>query len=205
MTFLIGLTGGIGSGKTSAANLFAERGAEIIDTDELAHVLTRPGGLGMAAIRQVFGAEFVTLDGALDRAKMRALVFSDPGAKGRLEGILHPLIREEVERRIAESRAPYALVVVPLLVETGAYGGRIDRLLVVDCAEETQIARTMARSRLTRDEVLAIMGTQVPRAVRLAAADDVIVNDGDLGELRRQVQMLHEKYLALAPRTSAAG
>ncbi|MBI2312759.1 MAG: dephospho-CoA kinase [Betaproteobacteria bacterium] len=202
---LIGLTGGIGSGKTSAANLFAELGAEIIDTDELAHRFTRPGGLGMAAIRQAFGPEFVTPDGALDRAKMRALVFSDPGAKGRLEAILHPLIREEVERRIAASRAPYALAVVPLLVETDAYRGRIDRLLVVDCAEETQITRTMSRSRLTRDEVRGIMGTQVPRSVRLAAADDVILNDGDLGDLQRQVQALHEKYLGLARRTSAAG
>lgn len=205
MAFLVGLTGGIGSGKTRAANLFAELGAEVIDTDEIAHRLTRAGGAAMDAIRQTFGPHFIAPDGALDRAKMRTLVFSDPEAKRRLEGIVHPLIREEVELRVAATRAPYAFVVVPLLVESGAYRNRIARLLVVDCSEETQIARTMARSGLARDEVLAIMRAQASRTTRLAAADDTLANDGDMDQLSRQVRALHDKYLALARQASGAG
>lgn len=205
MTYLIGLTGGIGCGKTRAANLFAEQGAEIIDSDEIAHRLTRSGGMAIEPIRRAFGSGFVTPDGALDRGKMRALAFSDPPAKRRLEAILHPLIRAETAKSIAASRAPYALLVAPLLLETGAYRKIIDRLLVVDCAEETQIARTMARSHLSREEVLAIMATQTSRKARLAAADDVITNDGDLEGLQRQVAALHEKYLALARQAPSRG
>lgn len=205
MTYLIGLTGGIGCGKTSAAKLLAELGAEIIDSDEIAHRLTRTGGIAIEPIRCAFGSEFVTPDGALDRGKMRALAFSDPPAKRRLEAILHPMIREETAKSIAASRAPYVLLVVPLLLETGAYRKIIDRLLVVDCPEETQIARTMARSRLSREEVLAIMATQTSRKTRLAAADDVITNDGDLEGLQRQVAALHEKYLVLVRQAPSRG
>ncbi len=205
MAFLIGLTGGIGSGKTSAAGLFADLGAEIIDTDAIAHQLTRPGGAAIEAIRQAFGAGFITPDRALDRARMRALAFSDPQERRRLEGILHPLIRQAADARIAASRAPCVLLVVPLLLETGAYRQTIDRLLVVDCDVEIQTARAMARSRLGRDEVLAIMGAQVSREARLAAADEVITNNGDFENLKRQVTALHEKYLFLARQKSPRG
>lgn len=205
MAYLIGLTGGIGCGKTSAANLLAELGAEIIDSDEIAHRLTRPGGIAIEPIRRAFGSGFVTQNGALDRDKMRALVFSEPPEKRRLEAILHPLIREETAKSIAASRAPYVLLVVPLLLETGAYRKIIDRLLVVDCTEEIQIARTMARNGLSREEVLAIMATQASRKARLAAADDVITNDGDLESLQRQVAALHEKYLGLARQAPSRG
>lgn len=200
MTLLIGLTGGIGSGKTSAAGLFAELGAEIIDTDAIAHQLTRPGGAAIEAIRQAFGAGFITPDGALDRTRMRARVFSDLQERRRLEGILHPLIRQDADARIAASHAPYVLLIVPLLLETGAYRQTIDRLLVVDCNTEVQIARAMGRSRLSRDEVLAIMGAQASRETRLAAADEVIANNGDFEDLKHQVAALHEKYLSLARR-----
>lgn len=205
MAYLIGLTGGIGCGKTSAADLLAELGAEIIDSDEIAHRLTCPGGIAIEPIRRAFDSGFITPDGALDRGKMRALAFSDPQARRRLEAILHPLIRKEAAKSVAASEAPYVLLVVPLLLETGAYRKIIDRLLVVDCTEETQIARTMARSRIPREEVLAIMATQASRKARLAAADDVIANDGDLESLQRQVAALHEKYLVLARQAPSRG
>ena len=196
--FCIGLTGGIGSGKSSAARIFEELGAAVVDTDEIAHELTRPGGAAMAAIRSKFGADYLTADGGLDRAKMRRLAFSDAAARTQLEAILHPLIRTQSKARIAAAQQPYVLVVVPLLLETGAYRELIGRLLVVDCEEEQQIARAMLRSALSRDEVRAIMAAQVSRAQRLAAADDVLHNDADLEALRRQAQALHADYVSLA-------
>lgn len=195
---VIGLTGGIGCGKSSAAEFFIERGAPVIDTDEIAHQLTRPGGPAMAPIRHTFGPDYLKPDGALDRAKMRGLVFSDAVAKVKLERILHPLIRDEVARRVAACTGPYMLIAVPLLLETGGYRELIERVLVVDCDEEMQIARTMQRSRLSRDEVQAIMGTQVSRESRLRQADDVLSNNGDWRTLAQQVEALHAKYLALA-------
>lgn len=198
MAYCIGLTGGIGSGKSCAAGMFHELGAGIVDTDEIAHELTQPGGAAIAGIREQFGADYIAADGSLDRAKMRRLVFGDPASKKKLEAILHPLIREQSKARIAAARQPYTLVVVPLLLETGAYRELISRVLVVDCSEEQQIARTMQRGRLTADEVRAIMATQLPRRERLARADDVLHNDGDMAALRRQAEALHDKYLALA-------
>lgn len=194
---VIGLTGGIGCGKSSAAKFFVERGVPVIDTDEIAHQLTKPGGSAMAPIRQTFGLDYLMPDGALDRVKMRQLVFSDPEAKGKLERILHPLIREEVARRVSVCTTPYVLIAVPLLLETGGYRELIQRVLVVDCDEEMQIARTMQRSRLARGEVQAIMGTQVSREARLRQADEVLPNSGDLDFLAQQVEALHAKYLAL--------
>ena len=196
--YIVGLTGGIGSGKSSAADAFASLGAAIVDTDEIAHELTRAGGAAIDALRQEFGADYIAADGSLDRARMRNLVFSDPQAKRRLEGVLHPRIRREAAQRCGEAVAPYVILVVPLLLESGSYRERVQRVLVVDCKEETQIARVMERSGLTQAQVRAIMATQLPRAQRLAQADDVISNDGDLRALQTQVQALHERYLERA-------
>lgn len=200
--FCVGLTGGIGCGKSSAAGMFLALGACVIDTDEIARELTRPGGKAIGAIRDAFGPEYIAADGSLDRRKMRRLVFTDPDARKKLESILHPLIREEARRRIAAASAPYVIVVVPLLLETGAYRDLISRIAVVDCSEALQVARTAARSGLTEEEVRAIMAAQLPRAKRLAAADDVLNNDGDLESLRRQVDALHRRYLGLAREAS---
>ena len=199
MSYVVGLTGGIGSGKSAAAALFAERGITVVDTDAIAHSLTAPGGGAMAAIRAEFGAAVAGADGALDRAAMRAIVFADPGARKRLEAILHPMIRAESERLLAADgvRAPYAILMVPLLVESGDYRKRVDRVAVVDCAEATQIARVMSRNGLARAEVERILAAQASRAERLAAADDVIDNGGELAALAPQVELLHGKYLAL--------
>jgi len=196
--FCVGLTGGIASGKSSVAALFEELGATVVDTDAIAHELTRPGAAAMAGIRSAFGPAFVAPDGSLERAKMRRLVFSDPDAKARLEGILHPLIRERARARIAAAQQPYVIVVVPLLLETGAYRDLIQRVLVVDCSEELQVARAMQRSQLQENEVRAILAAQLPRTERLKRADDVIDNNGGIEALRQQTQKLHAQYLALA-------
>jgi len=195
--FSIGLTGGIGSGKSAVADMFAARGAAIIDTDVLAHRLTAPGGDAIEAIRAAFGDDFITADGAMDRARMRNHVFAAPDEKRRLEAILHPRIRAETERAAAELPGDYVMFVVPLLIESGAWRERVDRILVVDCPEELQVARVMRRSGLTEPQVRAIMAAQVSRATRLAAADDVIRNDADLAALVPQVEQLHARYLSL--------
>ncbi len=198
--FVVGLTGGIGSGKSAVADEFAKLGAAIVDTDEIAHELTRRGGAAIPHVRQAFGDDCIAADGAMDRGKVRAIVFSDPTAKKRLEAILHPMIRAESERRIAASAgvAPYAVHVVPLLVESAGYRKRVDRVLVVDCTEAVQVERVKKRSGLADDEVRRIIASQAPRAARLAAADDVIDNSGPLAALGAQVEALHERYLALA-------
>jgi dephospho-CoA kinase len=203
MTLVVGLTGGIGSGKSAAAAMFEELGAGVVDTDAIARELTGPGGPAVQAIREALGPEYVGADGALDRERTRARVFSDPGAKRRLENILHPMIRVEVLRRVGASRAPYVVVVIPLLFETGGYPGLIHRVVVVDCAEETQIARAMARGGLSRGDVEAIMRTQASRETRRAGAHDVLDNEGSLGELRSQVAALHRRYLDLAGHQSS--
>ena len=196
--FAIGLTGGIGSGKSTVADLFAAHGASVIDTDAIAHQLTAPGGLAIDAIRAEFGAACIAADGAMDRPAVRALVFTDPSAKQRLEAILHPLIRQEAERAAAAATGSYVMFVVPLLVESGRWRQRVARVLVVDCPEQVQIARVMARSALQREQVMAIMAAQATRADRLAAADDVLVNDGSLDTLAPQVERLHAFYAHLA-------
>lgn len=198
MTFVVGLTGGIGSGKSAAAEHFARLGAAVVDTDAIAHELTRAGGAAIPAIRAQFGDAMIAPGGAMDRAKMRALVFADPQAKQRLEALLHPMIRAEAERRIAAAHAPYVVLVVPLLVESGNYRERVSRVLVVDCPEALRIARVVARSGLAPSEVEAIIRSQASRETRLAAADDVIDNSGDLAALHKQVEKLHERYLGLA-------
>lgn len=198
--FSVGLTGGIGSGKTTVADMFAERGACIIDTDQIAHALTAPHGAAMPALLAEFGQQYATPDGALDRARMRNLVFSDPGARTRLEAILHPKIREAVAAAAAIATGPYTMFVVPLLVESGTWAERVNRVLVVDCPQQRQIERVMARSSLQEDQVRAIMAAQATREQRLAAADDVILNDDGLERLSAQVEQLHAFYMGYAAR-----
>lgn len=196
--FSVGLTGGIGCGKTTVANMFGALGASLVDTDEIAHALTAPAGAAMAAIEQEFGSEFVSADGALDRARMRALVFSDPGAKSRLEAILHPRIRDAALAQAAVATGSYVIYVVPLLIESGTWRDRVTRVLAIDCDEAVQIARVMARNGMTEAQVRAIMATQVSRQERLAGADDVITNNGDKALLEPQVARLHAQYLVLS-------
>ena len=200
--FSVGLTGGIGCGKTTVANMFGALGATLIDTDEIAHALTAPHGAAMPAIVDEFGASFAAADGALDRAAMRALVFSDSTARHRLEAILHPRIRDAAYAAAAIATGSYVIFVVPLLIESGTWRQRVDRILAIDCAEEVQVARVMARNGMSEQQVRAIMATQVTRAQRLAAADDVVVNDGPLDALVPQIASLHEKYLGFSERMS---
>jgi dephospho-CoA kinase len=202
----IGLTGGIGSGKTTVADLFAAHGVPVIDTDLIAHGITAPGGVAMPLIASQFGLEFVAGDGSLNRAKMRERVFADGTAKAQLEAITHPLIRAETERQRSAAHGAYHIVVVPLLVEGGSRALRVERVLVVDCPIETQIGRVMRRNGFSREQVLAIIGHQATREARLAAADDIVVNDdhATLDSLRQDVDALHARYLSLAGDTSNA-
>lgn len=196
--YIVGLTGGIGSGKSAAAECFRAHGIVIVDADAVAHELTGPGGEAMAAIAAEFGARVITPDGALDRSAMRQLVFAEPAARIRLEQILHPRIRAICDQRCAAASSPYALLVVPLLVESGTHRQRCQRLAVVDCPEEVQIARVMARNGMTRSEVERIMAAQATRAQRLAAADDIIDNSGAPAALAPQIAALNDKYLEMA-------
>lgn len=195
MTLIIGLTGGIGCGKSTVARLFAEHGAAIVDTDAISHQLTQPGGGAVPAIRAAFGDHYIDGDGALDRAKMRSLVFSDAEARQRLERLLHPLILEQAEAQLLQMRAsPYVVVVVPLLLQNPPFRQLVQRVLVVDCDERTQIERVMRRNRMTEAEVRAIIASQTPRAERLQLADDIIRNEDSLDTLTAQVAALHRQY-----------
>ncbi|MBY0574737.1 MAG: dephospho-CoA kinase [Undibacterium sp.] len=198
--FSLGLTGGIGSGKTTVANYFAQLGAGIIDTDAIAHALTAPNGLAITAIRASFGNDFISESGAMDRQKMRDQVFSSASQKQLLESILHPLIRQECEAAASALREhhPYLIFVIPLLVESGFWVESLDQILVVDCEQATQIQRVMARNGLPQEQVSRIIASQVPRSERLAVADDVINSDRDLSQVRLEVEKLHEKYINLA-------
>ena len=196
--YVVGLTGGIGSGKSAAADLLAARGALVVDTDQIAHQLTAPGGAAMEPIREAFGNGVVGPDGALNRPAMRVLAFEDPAARKRLEAILHPMIRAESERQCRAATTPYVVLVVPLLIESGTYRERVRRLCVVDCPEDVQVLRVMQRSGLEERQVRAIMAAQASRAERLAAADDVIDNSAGYAELAVQVERLHGAYLRLA-------
>jgi dephospho-CoA kinase len=193
----IGLTGGIGSGKTTVAARFEALGASVVDTDAISRSLTGSGGALLEELRAAFGAALFGRDGALDRAAMRELVFEDALARRKLESILHPAIRAAADRALAEAGGAYAIVVVPLLFETRGYLDRIGRTLVVDCAEELQVARTMARSGLTREAVGRIMLAQWPRWRRLQMADDVVWNGSDEGFLAAQCERLHRLYCSL--------
>ena len=203
--FIVGLTGGIGSGKSTVAELFVEQGAALVDTDAIAHELTGPGGEAMPALVAAFGAQVARPDGGLDRAAMRRLVFADPSAKARLEGILHPLIGQLAAERCQSAPTPYVILAVPLLIESGTYRARCDRIVVVDCPESLQVERVMSRSGIGRDEVLAIMAAQASRAERLAVADDVVLNDGERAKIDPQVRTIHQKYLRLSAEKVKAG
>jgi dephospho-CoA kinase len=199
MTYRVGLTGGIGCGKSTVGKMFANLGVTLIDTDTISHALTQPGAIGLREIRRQFDSEFFLADGTLDRAKLRTKIFSDAAAKLKLEAILHPLIYAEVENILCQPHAHYVIIVVPLLFETKNYLPLIQRRLVVDCCEATQIARSMARSQLPEQAVRAIMDKQLVREERLQQADDVICNEDEaLDTLHAQVLALHLDYLARA-------
>jgi dephospho-CoA kinase len=195
--FKIGLTGGIGSGKTAASDRFARLGASVIDTDLLSRELVEPGQPALAEIAQAFGRDVLDAAGRLDRAALRQCVFADPSRRRRLEAILHPRIREAMLARAEAAGGPYVICVIPLLVETGQQA-LVDRVLVIDAPPERQRERVAARDGADAATVDAILASQVDRATRLAAADDVIVNDGDLEGLHARVDALHRRYVELA-------
>ena len=197
---LIGLTGGIGSGKTAVSDLLGELGAGVIDTDLISHQITAPGGKAIPLITKAFGADFIDAQGALIRPKMRAIVFEDPGARKVLEQITHPLIQEETSKQafeLAKSGVPYLVFVVPLLIESGSWVKLIDYLVVVDCPEETQIQRVMHRNNMTRSDVENVLKAQTSRNARLAAANAVIENQGSLDKLKSAVLSLHQQLLKI--------
>jgi dephospho-CoA kinase len=198
MAYVVGLTGGIGSGKSAAADEFARLGATVVDADAIAHELTRAGGAATARIRELFGDDAIDATGAMDRTRMRALAFRDPAAKRKLEALLHPMIRAESERRIAAAGGAYVVHVVPLLTESVGYRQRVARVLVVDCTENVQMERVRRRSGLPDDEIRRIIAAQATRQARLDAADDVIDNSGTLDALHKQVRELHAGYLRRA-------
>ena len=195
----IGLTGGIGSGKSAVADMLREWGAAVIDADAVAHELTASGGEAIAAIRAAFGEAVITAEGALDRSRMRELAFADPAQRARLEAILHPLIGARLRALARTLPGPYVVLVVPLLVESLArWRGRVERIVVVDCSPELQVSRVMRRSGLEAAQVRSILRAQATREQRLAAADEVIDNSGDLDALRRQALELHRRMLGQA-------
>lgn len=196
--YVVGLTGGVGSGKSTVADLFVAQGATLVDTDALAHELTAAGGAAMPALLAEFGPAVIDAAGALDRAAMRRLAFADAGARTRLEGILHPQIRQLADARCQAATTAYVILAVPLLLESGSYRQRCDRILVVDCPESLQIERVMKRSGLVENEVRAIMAAQATRQQRLDIADDIVLNDGARAGLQQQVEQLHRQYTRLA-------
>lgn len=200
MPFCVGLTGGIGSGKSVVSDMFQALGAVVVDTDEISRALTAPGGAAIAGIREQFGPGSIAPDGGLDRERMRLLVFRDAQSRQQLEAILHPQIRARTRAAIDAARAPYVIVVVPLLFETGACMELVRRVLVVDCDEAEQVRRVTTSRGITAEEVRRIMATQLPRAERLRRADDVLHNDRGIEALRGQVGELHARYLELARR-----
>lgn len=202
--FVVGLTGGIGSGKSTVADRFVAAGAGLVDTDIIAHELTAPAGQAMPALLAAFGPAVADASGALDRAAMRRRIFAEPAARKQLEAILHPLIRQISAERCLAATSPYVILAVPLLVESGNYRQRCQRILVVDCPEDRQMERVMARNGMSETEVRAIMAAQATRAQRLAVADDVVCNDGDLAKLDDQVVKLHAKYLRLSSEIAKA-
>jgi len=198
MTLVVGLTGGIGSGKTAVSRAFESLGAPVVDTDVIAHELSAAGAAGQRAVAAAFGPDAVATDGSLDRGWLRRRAFGDPSFRRGLEAILHPLIAEAARARVAAWTAPYGLLVVPLLLETERLRPLVDRVLVVDCPEDAQVARVRARSGLAEAEVRAIMAAQLPRATRLAQADDVLDNGGSPDAIGPQVARLDRFYRELA-------
>ncbi|HHX82283.1 MAG TPA: dephospho-CoA kinase [Pseudomonadaceae bacterium] len=202
--FIAGLTGGIGSGKTTVSEMFAELGAEVIDADIISRALLAPGSATLNDVMEHFGERIHAADGSLDRSRLRAIIFAEPAAKQWLEQLLHPRIREEILRRIATSPRAWLLLSVPLLLESPAYDF-VDTIVVVDIPEAMQLSRTAARDAVSAAEVRAIMATQMPREERLARADHVIRNDAGLQNLQQQVSLLFEKFEGLANAPHQAG
>ncbi|MGL6509920.1 dephospho-CoA kinase [Aeromonas hydrophila] len=196
--YVVAITGGIGSGKTTVANQFAELGIEVVDADVIAREVVEPGTPALAAIAAHFGSAVITPDGQLDRRRLRERVFTDPQAKGWLNALLHPLIRTEMQRQCAAARSPYCLLVVPLLVEN-RLTALANRVLVIDVDEATQLERTCRRDGVSREQAQAILAAQASRAERLAAADDVLDNQNGTPEaIKSRILALHETYLAFA-------
>lgn len=198
MSYVVGLTGGIGSGKSAVADAFAALGVEVADADAVAHAVTARDAPGHAAVVAAFGDDMLAPDGELDRAALRRRVFDDAGARTRLESVLHPLIATRLREEVDAFTGPYGLLVVPLLLERGNARALAQRVLVVDCPEDEQVRRVTARSGLPASEVRAIMATQLARRDRLAQADDVIDNSGSQEAIAPQVARLHERYLDIA-------
>ena len=196
--YLVGLTGGIGSGKSEVAAAFAARGADVLDADDIAHAISRRGEAGHRAVAQSLGSSFVGADGELDRVALRRRAFDDPAFRRELEALLHPLIATRLDDAIDRLSGPYGVLVVPLLLERGGLKERVARVLVVDCPEQEQVRRVQLRSGLSADDVRKIMATHLPRAERLAAADDVIDNSGSRDALAPQVERLDRRYRELA-------
>lgn len=197
---IVGLTGGIGSGKTTVARLFSEMGVPIIDADQLARHVVKPEGAAFRAIVEHFGRDVVAENGHLNRARLREIVFSNPEKRLWLEHLLHPLIHAEIRKQLLTIHDVYCILVIPLLVEVGLPYDPVNRVLIVDVPEKNQIERTQKRDGLACEEVIAIIKSQASRAQRLQVADDVIVNDGGLEKLKDQVKKLHEQYLMLGKR-----
>jgi len=195
--FRVALTGGIASGKTTAAQVFAELGVPVIDTDVIARQVVEPGRPALTAVVDDFGPDILDADGRLDRRRMRERIFTDPSARLRLEAILHPAIRAELERQSREADGPYQVLVIPLLTE-GRRRDHVDRVLLVDVPEELQIERLMMRDGVTHEQARASLNAQATRAERLAMADDVVRNTGRAADLREAIAALHEKYLQRA-------
>ncbi len=202
MTFVVGVTGGIGSGKTAVSDRFAELGIAVVDADVASRVIVEPGRPALAQIADHFGADILQTDGTLDRAKLRAAIFKDPAERQWLEALTHPLIREEIVSGLRNATSSYALLVSPLLVESGQ-NRLVNRVLVVDVPEELQLQRTVSRDNNPPEQVKAIMAAQASRQQRLESADDVVVNDSTLEALYQQVDTLHQKYLQLAQANTA--
>ena len=205
--FSVGLTGGVGSGKSTIAGMLLRHGAGVVDADAIAHELTQPDGAAIAGIRQAFGEAAIAANGALDRSWMRARAFTDPAARKTLERLLHPLIRATSNRRAEEHAAagsPYVVFVIPLLVESGDARGRFDRVLVVDCSEATQMARVCARPGIDPQVARAILAAQATRAQRLAAADDVVFNEAPVDQVSIRVEALHRRYVEQAEASARA-
>jgi dephospho-CoA kinase len=202
--YRVGLTGGIASGKSAVADAFARRGTPIVDTDAIARDVVEPGRPALAEVVRAFGPGVLDADGRLDRRALRTLVFAQPELRRRLEAILHPAIRAEMHARADAAAGPYVVVAIPLLVENGLQA-QVDRVLVVDCPPEVQLARLLARDGETPEGARRILAAQASREARLAAADDVIVNDGSLAELDARVDALHRAYLVRAAGAAAPG
>ena len=199
----IGLTGGIASGKSTVTQRFAELGVPVIDADVASRNVVEPGKPGLAQVVQRFGGGILDADGRLDRRALRNLIFEDSSLRQALDAILHPLIRAEMEREAAQATAPYVVIAIPLLVEGGSAGKRVDRVLVVDADETLQIQRLQARDGSSEEQARAILSSQATRAARLSHADDVLLNAGSVAELRQAVDRLHEQYLQLAQSSSS--